>query len=191
METMKSEHSISEMADALEVSASGYAEHLKKDERPRRREDEELGGKLESIFKSNREIYGLPRLQATLRRQGIRCGKARIARLQKRHGLHPVQKRGFRPQTTQSDPDRPVAPNWLGKMPNPDRPNQVWVGCIWPASSTCIRARPWAGTPDRPWKRNSWSGRGKKPGKADDPIPGSCTTPTEVASIRATRSEVF
>ena len=39
METMKSEHSISEMADALEVSASGYAEHLKKDERPRRRED--------------------------------------------------------------------------------------------------------------------------------------------------------
>ena len=130
METMKSEHSISEMADALEVSASGYAEHLKKDERPRRREDVELGGKLESIFKSNREIYGLPRLQAALHRQGIRCGKARIARLQKRHGLHPVQKRGFRPQTTQSDPDRPIAPNWLGKMPSPDRPNQVWVGDI-------------------------------------------------------------
>ena len=90
----------------------------------------ELGGKLESIFKSNREIYGLPCLQAALHRQGIRCGKARIARLQKRHGLHPVQKRGFRPQTTQSDPARPVAPNWLGKMPSPDRPNQVWVGDI-------------------------------------------------------------
>ena len=33
MEAMKSEHTVIEMADALEVSASGYAEHLKKDER--------------------------------------------------------------------------------------------------------------------------------------------------------------
>ncbi len=60
METMKSEHSISEMADALEVSASGYAEHLKKDERPLRREDEELGGKLESIFKQPRNLRATP-----------------------------------------------------------------------------------------------------------------------------------
>jgi predicted DNA-binding protein YlxM (UPF0122 family) len=34
MEAMKKEYSISEMADALEVSASGYADHLKKEERP-------------------------------------------------------------------------------------------------------------------------------------------------------------
>jgi hypothetical protein len=36
MESMKNEHSTTEMADALEVSARGYAEHLKKHERPRR-----------------------------------------------------------------------------------------------------------------------------------------------------------
>jgi len=51
MEAMRSEHPIMEMADALEVSASGYAEHLKKDERPRRREDQKLGEKLTAIFK--------------------------------------------------------------------------------------------------------------------------------------------
>jgi transposase InsO family protein len=130
METMSNQHSISEMADALEVSASGYADHLKKGERPRRRQDRELGGKLQAIFQESRKTYGLPRLQASLRQQGIRCGKKRIARLQDRHGLHPVQKRRFRPQTTQSDPSRPAAPNWLQKMPAPERSNQVWVSDI-------------------------------------------------------------
>jgi hypothetical protein len=40
------------MADALEVSASGYAEHLKKDERPRRREDQELGKIVVAFYKN-------------------------------------------------------------------------------------------------------------------------------------------
>ena len=66
MEAMKSEHPIMEMADALEVSASGYAELLKKDERPRRREDQDLGEKLTAIFKANRKAYGAPRLQIAL-----------------------------------------------------------------------------------------------------------------------------
>ena len=104
MEAMKGEHPVTEMTDALEVSASGYAGHLKKDERPRRREDRELGEKLTVIFKANRKTYGAPRLQIALRQQGIRCGKNRIARLQRRFGLHPRQKRRFRPRTTQSDP---------------------------------------------------------------------------------------
>jgi hypothetical protein len=50
--------------------------------------------------------------------------------LKKALGLHPVQKRRFQPKTTQSDPDSPIAPNWLGKIPTPDQPNQVWVADI-------------------------------------------------------------
>jgi transposase InsO family protein len=130
MEAMKKEYSISEMADALEVSASGYADHLKKEERPRNRQDREFGEKLEAIFEGSRKTYGLPRLQSALRDEGIGCGKKRIARLQRRLGLHPVQKRRFRPKTTQSDPESPIAPNWLGKIPTPDQPNQVWVADI-------------------------------------------------------------
>jgi transposase InsO family protein len=60
-----------------------------------------------------------------LEQQGIRCGKQRIARLQRRLGLHPVQKRRFRPRTTQSDPSLPVAKNELAKVPAPDGPNQI------------------------------------------------------------------
>ncbi len=41
-----------------------------------------------------------------------------------------VQKRRFRPCTTQSDPSLPVAKNELAKVPAPDRPNQIWVADI-------------------------------------------------------------
>ena len=45
-------------------------------------------------------------------------------------GLHPKQKRRWRLLTTNSNHARPVAGNWLAKVPAPSRPNQVWVADI-------------------------------------------------------------
>ena len=43
-------------------------------------------------------------------------------------GLQPLQKRRFRPQTTQSRHAEPIAPNRLQELPEaPQRPNQVWT----------------------------------------------------------------
>jgi transposase InsO family protein len=62
-----------------------------------------------------------------LRRQGIQCGKNRICRLMEEQGLKPVQKRRFRPQTTQSRHAEPIAPNRLPELlPGHQRPNVVW-----------------------------------------------------------------
>ena len=128
MESMKNEHSTTEIAETLEVSASGYAEHLKKHARPRRRKDQDPGETLTAIFKENRKTYGAPRLQISLRKQGIRCGKSRSARLQRQFGLRPVQKRRFRPRTTPSDPRLPVAEKELAKVPTPIDPNKSGLG---------------------------------------------------------------
>jgi putative transposase len=65
-----------------------------------------------------------------LRRRGWRCGKNRIARLMPSRGLRARQKRRFRPKTTHSDHKLPLAPNWLARIPKPDRPGQVWLGDI-------------------------------------------------------------
>jgi putative transposase len=130
MDAMKNEHSVIELADALEVSASGHAGHQHKDQRPRRRDDVRLGERLRVIFEENRRTYGSPRLQAALRQQGRRVGKNRISRLQRTLGLRPVQKRRWRPRTTTPDPALPVAENYLAKVPAPDRPNQIWVADI-------------------------------------------------------------
>jgi hypothetical protein len=46
-----------------------------------------------AIFEANQQTYEAPRLQIALDQQGIRCGKQRIARLQRRFELHLVQER--------------------------------------------------------------------------------------------------
>jgi putative transposase len=131
MDAMKNEHHVAAMAEALEVSKSGFFAHRRKSERPRRREDRALACKIAPIFALSRQTYGSPRVTAALRQQGHRCGKNRIARLMREQGLRPKQKRRrWRPQTTDSNHPRSVAENWLAKVPAPDRPDQVWVADI-------------------------------------------------------------
>jgi putative transposase len=127
---MKTSHCCSELAGALEVSRSGFHAHQEKQERPRRRQDKDLLEQIEPIFVASRQTYGSPRITHALRKTGRRCGKNRIARLMRQSGLRPKQKRRFRPQTTQSNHKLPTAPNWLAKIPKPDRPGQVWVADI-------------------------------------------------------------
>jgi len=130
MQQMKVSHYRTDMADALEISKSGFFAHQRKAERPRAQQDNELSKAIEPIFVASRKTYGSPRIMHALRRSGWRCGKNRIARFMRSRGLRARQKRRFRPKTTQSDHKLPVAPNWLAKIPKPDRPGQVWLGDI-------------------------------------------------------------
>jgi transposase InsO family protein len=45
-------------------------------------------------------------------------------------GLRGVQRGRFKPQTTDSRHGQEPAQNWLGKMPMPSAPNQIWVADI-------------------------------------------------------------
>lgn len=126
METMKDDFSVPEMAEALEVSRSGFHAHLRKPERPRRRRDAELRPLLRRAFEQSRQTYGSPRLRLDLRDAGQRCGKNRVNRLMREAGLRARQKRRFRPRTTDSRHGHRVAENWLSKVPAPDRPGMIW-----------------------------------------------------------------
>ena len=131
METMKTEHSLPALAQALEVSASGFHAHRQKDQGARRREDQALGRAIRPVFVASRQTYGCPRVTAALRQSGVRCGKNRVARLMRENHLRPRQKRRrWRPSTTDSNHARPVAGNWLAKVPAPEQPDQVWVADI-------------------------------------------------------------
>jgi hypothetical protein len=61
MEQMKASHCFTEMADALEISKSGFFAHQRKEERPRAQQDKELLGAIESLFVASRRTYGSPR----------------------------------------------------------------------------------------------------------------------------------
>ena len=127
MNHLKAEYQVEALAQALEVSPSGFYAHQHKPAGARAQQDQRLVQKIKPIFDESRSTYGSPRLHAALRRAGERCGKNRVARLMRENQLRARQKRRFVPRTTQSDHDLPIAPNWLAKVPAPARPDQVWV----------------------------------------------------------------
>ena len=118
------------LAEALEVSPSGFAAHRQKAQRPRRRQDAHLRPLIAQSFTASGRTYGSPRVRLDLRDLGHRCGKNRVARLMREDGLRPKQKRRFRPRTTDSRHGHQIAENWLAKVPTPDQPGQVWQSDI-------------------------------------------------------------
>ena len=119
MATLKSSYSTAELAQALEISPCGFEANLQNPQRPRRKRDEQLSALINPIFKASRQTYGSPRLTHALRAMGQHCGKNRIARLMKENGIKPVQKRRFRPRTTDSRHNMPIEDN---RLPNPTKP---------------------------------------------------------------------
>jgi putative transposase len=73
--------------------------------------------------------YGSPRMHDELRDRGVPCGRHRVARVMRAHGIRAKQAKRFR-VTTQSGHAHPVAPNHLARAFSASAPNQVWMGDI-------------------------------------------------------------
>jgi transposase InsO family protein len=115
---------------ALGVTRQGYYAWLKRDKSSRQRTNEELSVRIVEIFKENRGTYGCPRIQATLRSQGHRVSRQRVARLMRQQGLRARRRKRWTPKTTDSNHRLPVAPNLLDRVFERTAPNQAWVGDI-------------------------------------------------------------
>lgn len=122
--------------EALGVSRSGYYGWTSRRPGHRAAEDIGLAEKIRDIHAESRGTYGVPRMRRALRKLGCACGRKRVARLMKQQRLQGVQKRGFRPQTTDSGHALPASPNLLREAPRVSRRDQVWVSDI-----TYIRTR--------------------------------------------------
>ena len=113
----------------LEVAQSGYYAWKKRQPSQRQQADERLAGVIEHAFSQGRLVYGSPRIHAALSRQGIRCGRKRVARLMRQLGLTAAPRKR-KPRTTDSAHDHPIAPNLLNRQFTATAPNQRWVGDI-------------------------------------------------------------
>ena len=129
MKILAAEYPVYEVCDVLEVSKSGYYKWLRKVPSKRAHANAALLAAMHTINVASRLTYGSPRMTAQLRRNGINCGKNRVARLMRNHGIRGRRKRAFRPRTTDSTHNQPIAPNIL-KGTVTSAPNQVWVADI-------------------------------------------------------------
>jgi transposase InsO family protein len=127
---MAESYSVVELCQALEVSRSGYYAWCKRGEGKRAQENEALRGKMLELFEAHRRVYGSPRLTAALKKSGVSCSRNRVARHMSALGLRARQKRSYRPRTTDSRHDYPIAPNRLEERGKPQIVNRVWVSDI-------------------------------------------------------------
>ena len=77
----------------------------------------------------SRGTYGVPRVHAELRRRGWSVNHKRVERLMRAHGIV-----GYRPRRrrslTRPDTTAAPAPDLLGRLFDPDRPDVAWCGDV-------------------------------------------------------------
>jgi transposase InsO family protein len=130
MKAYQGEYAITTMCRALDVSPSGYYAWKKRPVSKRQVADAILLEKIKRIYEASRKLYGSPRVHAVLKNEGLGVSPKRVARLMRQAGLRSQRRMKRRTRTTDSNHQRPVAPNLLERDFNADRPNQKWVGDI-------------------------------------------------------------
>jgi transposase InsO family protein len=111
------------------ASRSGFYAWQQRGEPRRAKADRELSAKIGRVHEDSRGTYGSPRVHQVLRRDGIRVGEKRVARLMREARLKARIARIYRRQ--------PGLHRFYAKTPNlrlnqppPSRIDQVWVGDI-------------------------------------------------------------
>jgi putative transposase len=117
------------MCRVLEVSASGYYAWRKRPASARAQQDQRLLRQIRTAHEASRGTYGVPRIHAELRANGIHVSRKRVARLMRAAGIAGVSRRRFA-TTTQRDRDARPAPDLVQRDFKATGPNRLWVADI-------------------------------------------------------------
>lgn len=124
---------VATMCRVLGVTPQGYYAWRKRPPSRRAREDAELTAAITRIFKAHEANYGAPRVHVELIAcdNGLFCGRHRVARLMRAHGLVGRSGRKAGPRTTRRAEPEPRVPDLVNrKFDAAVRPDQLWSADI-------------------------------------------------------------
>lgn len=119
--------SVRAMCEALGVAPSAYYAWRSRPESERGRADRRLLVEIRAVHRESRQTYGALRVHAELRARGVACGRNRVARLMREHGVRARRPKRRPPTATPTTPLTPVAANVLDRAFEPDAPDRVWA----------------------------------------------------------------
>lgn len=125
--------SIVEICDCLHVSRSGYYAYQQRNKYLGEREvvNRNLELRINTLYLEHRRRYGSPKITQCLRKDRETINHKRVERLMRKHGLYARRKKRFKPLTTNSKHENPIAPNLLPQYKERlSRINQIWVSDI-------------------------------------------------------------
>ncbi len=111
------------------ISRSAFYAWCRRSPSRRAHANTRLVREMERIHQEVDRSYGSPRMRDDLVASGLACGRNRVARLMRAHGIRAKQARRYRP-TTDSAHAQPVAPNLLDRQFAVAAPNQVWASDV-------------------------------------------------------------
>ncbi|MDX1928092.1 MAG: IS3 family transposase [Pirellulaceae bacterium] len=129
MESEKAHFSEAALCRALDVSRSGVQARRRRPVSKRAMANAALAPKIQRIAATHQGRYGSPRIHQTLKAEGERVGKNRVAALMRQEGIVARKKRRFI-KTTDSRHNFGVADNIIQRDFVTTAPNQVWVGDV-------------------------------------------------------------
>ena len=120
---------MSALCRALGVSRSGFHAWQGRVPSAREQADSRLATMIQAMHMEHRQAYGTRRLWRVLVGRGEACGRHRVARLRRQHGVVTLRRRRFL-RARAAYQRVPAAPNRLAWPFVAAKPDQVWVGDI-------------------------------------------------------------
>ena len=120
------------MCRVLKVSTSGFYEWCKREPSPHALQDRELVVLVRQVFEEFNHSYGAVRIWKEFKARGVECGRDRIARLLREHGMvaKSTWARKRAPRTTDSEHEHPVHQNLLMRDFEVHQRDKVWLADI-------------------------------------------------------------
>jgi transposase InsO family protein len=125
------QRNVKRACELLKVSRSAYYAARGDEPSPRAAQDAELAAQVEKVHGDSKGRYGSPRVHATLRAQGLRHSRKRVARLMRQSGLQGRAARRWK-RTTVPDPAAAARADRVRRDFTADasRVNTRWCGDI-------------------------------------------------------------
>lgn len=115
------------MCRVFGVSASGYYHWRTRQESERGRANRQLLSHIRAIHAASRHNYGAEKTWRVLCQRGVHCGRHRVARLRREHGIQAQRQRRFRAGYAARNA-APPAPNLLEQHFSVAAADRVWAG---------------------------------------------------------------
>lgn len=113
----------------LRVSRAGFYTWLKRGISKQASKRQELLKEIKAIHKGSRGNYGSPRVQETLKKNGIHHNHKTVEKIMKENGISAKRKKKFK-VTTDSNHKLPIAENVLNRQFQTEEKDKVWVSDI-------------------------------------------------------------
>ena len=115
------------MCETLQVSRSGYYDWVDRAPSARQQANEALTVQIQAAFNASDNTYGMLRVRAQLRDDGIKASRKRVARLMRHNHWREVSRRRSYCVTTQRDQRQRPAPDLVNRQFVATDINQLWV----------------------------------------------------------------